>query len=84
MCDNLLSDVLYFYKKNDWKSVLELNKESDSSDAQKLLWVWPSESNLAFIDKILNDYNISGIISLGCGCGLLEWIIQTYTSKSDN
>lgn len=80
MCENLLLlKVLELYKKNDWKSVIELNKDSDLNEAQKILWVWPDESNLKFINKVLNDHNISGVVSLGCGCGLLEWIIQTYT-----
>lgn len=81
MHDDLLCEVVDFYKKRDWKKIINLNKDSDNVEALKLLWVWPSEENLKFISDVLQKYKLNGIISLGCGCGLLEWIIQSYTSK---
>lgn len=81
MHENFVKEVLELYNKNDWKSIINLNKHSDNNEALKLLWVWPSEENLKFIKNVLEEYGVSGIISLGCGCGLLEWIIHSYTSK---
>lgn len=76
-----LSTVLELYREDKWEKILKLNELSDNSSALKLLWVWPSEANLNFIKTILNVYNLDGIVSIGCGCGLLEWIINRSTGK---
>ncbi|KAL1502166.1 hypothetical protein ABEB36_007352 [Hypothenemus hampei] len=78
----VLKKVLNFQSEKDWKAILSLNEDSNNFDALKLLWAWPSESNLVFLKYILLSHKMAGITSLGCGCGLLEWIIQTYTGLS--
>ncbi|KAJ8931244.1 hypothetical protein NQ314_015863 [Rhamnusium bicolor] len=79
MDSSFLNSVLELYKDNKWKEILNLNEKSDNLNALKILWVWPSEENLYFIRKVLYEQNLDGIISLGCGCGLLEWIINKST-----
>lgn len=79
MDNEFLETVLYHYKQNDWQNILKLNEHSDNQTALKLLWVWPSIENLDFVKKTIEYNNCHGIISLGCGCGLLEWIIQKST-----
>ncbi|KAJ8923917.1 hypothetical protein NQ315_006693 [Exocentrus adspersus] len=74
-----LNSVLELYKENKWKEILKLNEQSDNPVALNLLWVWPSANNLNFIKTTLTSYNLDGIISIGCGCGLLEWIISEST-----
>ncbi|XP_018576582.1 uncharacterized protein LOC108915102 [Anoplophora glabripennis] len=74
-----LSTVLELYRENKWEEILKLNEHSDDPTALNLLWVWPSEKNLNFIKTVLNEYNLDGIVSIGCGCGLLEWIINKST-----
>lgn len=76
MESNFLEIVLEHYRENDWKSILKLNEKSDNPKALKILWAWPEESNLFFLKYCLERYNIEGIMSIGCGCGLLEWIIE--------
>lgn len=75
------SKVLELYNSKDWEKLLDLNSNSDNRDALKLLWVWPSSKNLEFIKKVIQEKECDGIISLGCGCGLLEWLIQQSTGK---
>lgn len=76
-----LNTVLDLYREDKWKEILDLNQLSDNPNALNLLWVWPSEENLNFIKTVLNEHNLGGIISVGCGCGLLEWIINKSTGE---
>ena len=41
-----------------------------------LLWVRPSECCLQIIGKFITQQKLKGIASIGCGTGLLEWLIQ--------
>ncbi|KAJ8978815.1 hypothetical protein NQ317_018905 [Molorchus minor] len=74
--DIFLDTVLKFHKEDRWKDILKLNEKSDKDCAIKILWVWPSEENLDFLRKICDERNIQGVISVGCGSGLLEWILS--------
>ncbi|CAG9860099.1 unnamed protein product [Phyllotreta striolata] len=77
--DNLVTAVQNLYTSKKWKKILKLNKNSNEQSALKLLWVWPDESNLFFIKRTIVDFGCRGISSIGCGCGLLEWIINEST-----
>lgn len=81
MDNDFLSTVLDLYKRNEWQNILKLNEMSDNKTALKLLWVWPSIKNLDFIKNTVEENSCDGIISVGCGCGLLEWIIQQSTGN---
>lgn len=81
MDGELLNKVLEYYREGSWRKILNLNETSDNKDALKLLWVWPSEQNLKFLKKTIEELNCQGITSIGCGCGLLEWIIKRSTGK---
>ncbi|XP_065166681.1 uncharacterized protein [Atheta coriaria] len=71
-------EILTCYKNNDWRELLNLNPQSNNKIAYKFLWVWPSVDNLEFIARKLKQFSKKGIISIGCGCGLFEWILQQY------
>nr|CAI5823481.1 unnamed protein product [Callosobruchus analis] len=71
--------VIQLSREGSWREVLKLNEKSDKIEARKLLWVWPSEDNLWFIRDAVVAFKCAGVISIGCGCGLLEWIIQKST-----
>ncbi|XP_050296257.1 uncharacterized protein LOC126736089 [Anthonomus grandis grandis] len=76
---DFLKEVLYQYQQKQYRKILNLNENSDNRIASKILWVWPSLKNLNFIKGELRRYGVKGVISIGCGCGLLEWIIQEHT-----
>lgn len=79
--DNFRNAVISLAQENKWREVLELNEDSRSEIARKYLWVWPSEENLKFIRDNVEKNRCTGIVSVGCGCGLLEWLIQKATSE---
>ncbi|KAG5899863.1 hypothetical protein JTB14_012330 [Gonioctena quinquepunctata] len=79
MENTFLDEVLQLYREGNLRDLLKLNEMSDNVCALKLLWVWPSEKNLMYIQKMTTDLGCRGITSIGCGCGLLEWIITKST-----
>ncbi|XP_057653712.1 uncharacterized protein LOC130892344 isoform X1 [Diorhabda carinulata] len=79
MEDSFVNTLLTLYKVEKWKEILKLNENSDNLNALKLLWVWPEEKNFKFIKNLVKDLGYKGILSLGCGCGLLEWLINQST-----
>ncbi|XP_063907931.1 uncharacterized protein LOC135126069 [Zophobas morio] len=75
---DFLDTVLRFYKEQKWKEVLDLSLV-ESAVTRKLVWVWPSENNLLLIKHIIRDFRLSGVISIGCGSGLFEWLLEKYS-----
>lgn len=84
MDENFINTVVSLHKKNNWEKILKFSDEYSKCNeiTRKLLWVWPSWENLYFIQNIVNLNGSKGIISIGCGSGLFEWLLQQSTSKS--
>lgn len=81
MEEHFVENVVSLYEENRWREILDLNANSKNEVARKLLWVWPSESNLQFICENVKLKNCKGIVSIGCGCGLLEWLFHCASRK---
>ncbi|XP_034828692.1 uncharacterized protein [Maniola hyperantus] len=71
--EDIVASVTELYKQKDWKAIVESYREHP--DRNKLLWVFPTEDNFQFIAKCMEELKCSEILSVGCGSGLLEWII---------
>lgn len=80
MADNFTETVISFYNQNKWEKILNL-ENCDSSNAHGILWVWPSKENLFFIKKHISQNGCDGVTSIGCGCGLFEWLLHICTGK---
>ncbi|XP_038221630.1 uncharacterized protein LOC119839438 [Zerene cesonia] len=80
MEDSFVNEVLDLHKRGDWKTITR--KYHDYPEKNKLLWVYPSEENFEFIKCKLLELNCSKILSVGCGSGLLEWMIDRATGIS--
>lgn len=75
---------LYYLTSDATKNWRKLLKYSDSLDLQfkrKILWIWPTETSLWQINKILRDFEINCVLSVGCGSGLFEWLLKESLSK---
>lgn len=46
-----------------------------------MLWIRPELSDLEYIKKAVESERLHKVVSIGCGCGLLEWLIQTATGE---
>lgn len=78
--DNLVKTVVDLYEEKNWKEIIQ--RYHDHPERNKLLWVFPSEDNIDFLRKCLVELNCDKILSIGCGSGLLEWILKEATGMN--
>ncbi|XP_063987193.1 uncharacterized protein LOC135167676 [Diachasmimorpha longicaudata] len=72
------SQISSLWREGKWEDIINFGK-SWNYEAWRILWVWPSMNDLDWIKEIILEHQVQGIISVGCGTGLLEWIIQQCT-----
>lgn len=77
MEDDFREHVMSLYKDKKWKEILCLSR--NDNEAHKLLWAWPNEDNLKSIASTTRRLGLAGINSIGCGCGLFEWLLMQCT-----
>lgn len=77
--EDITNEVIALYKEKNWKDIVE--KYHDHPDRSSLLWVYPTEENFEFLRQSLGDLKCDSILSVGCGSGLLEWMITEATGK---
>ena len=64
----------------------KVNKNEDKMSAELswdplLLWVNPLQCCLNVISLYLHQERLQGLASIGCGSGLLEWLIHKVSGK---
>lgn len=80
-------EKLYYWTHSatkNWKKVLKFGESLEINRKRKLLWFWPTENDLSVIKEIFKALNINQILSIGCGNGLLEWILMEAISVLKN
>lgn len=60
---------------NDWHGVIEAGNLYGPEETTKFLWAWPTVASLNWLKRNLIENHIGNILSVGCGSGLLEWLI---------
>lgn len=78
MC-SLDDQLVYLTENRQWSQILELGKLYPQHEVSRFLWAWPSEKCLRKMNTTFKVLGITKILSIGCGSGLLEWIIQETT-----
>ncbi|XP_058449153.1 uncharacterized protein LOC131429120 [Malaya genurostris] len=63
----------------DWRKVINIGQASSFEERVKYLWVWPLEKDLEKIHACFSRFDINRLLSIGCGTGLLEWLIHSAT-----
>ncbi|XP_018797144.1 PREDICTED: uncharacterized protein LOC108974028 isoform X1 [Bactrocera latifrons] len=66
----------YFDGIHNWRECLAMGHSLEVSKRRTLMWIWPTESELLKFGQLLETLNINHILSIGCGNGLFERIIQ--------
>lgn len=67
---------------HDWKKIIQLNECYSLNEKSRFLWAWPSENCLQKLKNALLRNCVQSILSIGCGSGLLEWILEETTGLS--
>ncbi|PSN32352.1 hypothetical protein C0J52_21636, partial [Blattella germanica] len=74
----------FYFVLGKWEDIISLfkedhNKYNDYFHDVRYLWVRPSEENLQFINDQIHKQGCHRLISIGCGSGLLEWLLHQAT-----
>lgn len=77
MTSNFIEKVIMLFNENKWEEILDLKDNNNNS----VMWVWPSKENLYFIKKYVLQNGCNGVTSIGCGCGLFEWLLNACTGR---
>lgn len=80
--EDYVSSVMDLHKEKNWRKII--NNCCDDNDHSRLLWVFPSEENITFIGDALKNNDCRNVISVGCGTGLLEWILMEALGELSN
>ena len=68
---------VYLNVSGDWKGVMQLYENGFYDNS--ILWFKPSLAVLDFLKRHLSILNIKGVTSVGCGTGLFEWLLHSFT-----
>ncbi|XP_031625484.1 uncharacterized protein LOC116342123, partial [Contarinia nasturtii] len=79
MATSLEAYLVELSSANDWHGIIEAGNLFSVEEKTKFLWAWPSVASLAWLKRILTENHIGNILSVGCGSGLLEWLISKTT-----
>ncbi|KAK7866156.1 hypothetical protein R5R35_001384 [Gryllus longicercus] len=74
-------ELLHHYAEGNWKNILEMltGKYNTKFYNQLYLWIQPTEEDIQFIGQQVHKQGALVLASVGCGTGLLEWLIQCIT-----
>ncbi|KAM8703341.1 hypothetical protein ACLKA7_008029 [Drosophila subpalustris] len=68
--------------KQNWRKLLVLGSTLDNQLKRKLLWIWPTVSDLTKFNQTLRHLGLQTVLSIGCGSGLLEWLIAAVGDET--
>ncbi|KAL7726830.1 hypothetical protein ACLKA6_017239 [Drosophila palustris] len=68
--------------KKNWRKLLVLGSTLDNQLKRKLLWIWPTVSDLTKFNQTLHHLGLQTVLSIGCGSGLLEWMIAAVGDET--
>lgn len=80
--ESFLDAVSKCAEGKDWRKILALSQAYETSVTAQILWAFPTESCLRFLKALFKSFNIRNILSVGCGSGLLEFILQESIGKT--
>lgn len=63
----------------EWRKMLKLPGTGNQDEQRRYLWAWPTEQNMKDLKNELDKLGVKSLLSIGCGTGLLEWLINKST-----
>lgn len=77
--NSFVNDLYDLYKQNEWRKVIKLAERASFEERRRYLFAWPTEQNLKELKSELNKLGVISLASIGCGTGLLEWLMNKLT-----
>lgn len=59
-----------------WREILNYRTSLTLENRSRYLWAWPSMSDLTVLKWMFEEFQLTNLLSVGCGSGLLEWILN--------
>ncbi|KAK7028959.1 hypothetical protein SK128_001474 [Halocaridina rubra] len=88
---DVVNQVINYYNKGNPEAILAMltpchECRNNGSERRTwdplLLWVKPSLCCLQFLASNVREADVGAVASVGCGTGLLEWLLQATTASS--
>lgn len=76
MCSSIEDYLVSLTDANDWEGAIEIGEHFSIEERSKFLWAWPTVDCLKWMKRVFQENGIENILSIGCGSGLLEWIVS--------
>lgn len=73
---NFLNEVQELVVKKDWRRIVDLSKKYELAVTSEFLWTFPTEYCLHFLKALWKSFHITNVLSIGCGSGLLEFVMR--------
>ncbi|XP_017844949.1 uncharacterized protein LOC108601561 [Drosophila busckii] len=70
--------------KQNWRKLIAFGDTLQLELKRKLLWIWPTTANVLKFNQALSELQIQNILSIGCGSGLLEWLMLAAAENRFN
>ncbi|XP_053975841.1 uncharacterized protein LOC128874801 [Hylaeus volcanicus] len=77
--ENIEEKIIDLYSQGKWIDIVNLDCISNEFEKCRLFWVLPTINDLNWIKEIIDKHSLAGLASIGCGCGLLEWLFREYS-----
>jgi len=69
--------VQELHQNGDWQGIIELYEQGMVDT--NILWYQPCFDAINFLRDSLLHFSVKSVTSVGCGTGLLEWLISLST-----
>lgn len=80
-CRSTLDETLRrLIAHGQWQRVIELGARHDRCERSRYLWAWPTLAAIGELGRALRAYGCERVLSIGCGAGLLEWLLQQQSA----
>jgi len=68
---------MFLFFIGDWQGIIELYEQGMVDT--NILWYQPCFDAINFLRDSLLHFSVKSVTSVGCGTGLLEWLISLST-----
>ena len=75
-----VKNLYELYEGDEWRKVIKLADTASHEERRRYLWAWPTEQNMKELKSELDKIGVRSILSIGCGTGLFEWLMNKCTS----
>jgi len=89
--DPKIQEIIALHNEGDYLQIIEifervskLSSKSEKTDLHLVTWPLPSLEHLKEFGRFLAKEKVRKIFSIGCGSGLLEWLMLEVTRREIN